>query len=78
MKREENFDYKYVYSDFGSYDRIRAICDQFVHNPFREDTPEIYIYWDAIEQKYVIRLGMETTISDEDFEDLEQELTYQH
>lgn len=77
--RKTHLQYKYIYSDFASYDRIRQICKQFLSMPFRDYNPEIYIYWDDVESKYVIRLGYATSadIAD-DLEFLRHSLTYQH
>ena len=77
--RKTHLQYKYIYSDFASYDRIRQICKDFVSMPFREYTPEIYIYWDDVESQYVIRLGYEPCADiAEDLEYLQDFLTYQH
>ena len=78
-QRKTNLNYKYIYSDFASYDRIRQICKDFVRMPFRDYNPEIYIYWDDVECKYVIRLGYEpcADIAD-DLDYLHDSLTYQH
>lgn len=78
-QRKPELNYKYIYSDFQTYDRIRQICKEFVSMPFREYTPEIWIYWDDVECKYVIRLGYEPSadIAD-DLDYLQNSVTYQH
>ncbi len=74
-----NLTYTYIYSDLSSHERIHQITDNWLKMCLRTDYRQIHIYKDPILEQHVIRVAHEhNSPIQEDIQDLEQQLTYQH